>query len=122
MTSDDRQDLTAFVEKYTRSFPSFKPKSSSSSVGPAVVLLSGSTGAFGSNILAALVASSDVGLIYGVSRPSLNSLSVYKRHLQAFRREGIEPSILKNGKVKLIEGDLSAEKFGMSRTMYQEVR
>lgn len=122
---EERRRLHALVAKYTQSFPAFAPSSSPNAViesarSPAVVLLSGSTGAFGANILAELVASSSVRRAYAVSRPGKDD--VYERHAKALRREGIDPKILDGGKVRLIEGDLSLEGFGVDSGLYDEVR
>lgn len=119
-----RRSLHALVEKYTRSFPVFEPSmhAQATIANPetaAVVLLSGSTGAFGANILAELVASHTVARAYAVSRPGKDD--VFERHAKALRREGIDPAILYDKKVRLVEADLSASGFGVDGELYEEV-
>ena len=84
------------------------------------MLLSGSTGAFGANVLAQLVASPVVRKAYAVTRPGQGD--VYERNADALRREGYDAtSILDSPKVHLMEADLSAEGFGLGKRAYEEV-
>ncbi|KAL5495879.1 hypothetical protein ACEPAI_1343 [Sanghuangporus weigelae] len=120
--TETRRALEALLRNYTRAFPTFAQPTETSSDTLAVVLLSGSTGAFGSNILAALVARPNVRLVYAVSRPSNSGIDVRERHGIAFSREGIDTALLEDKKVRLIEGDLSIVGFGMKNELFQELK
>lgn len=121
-----RQRVQSFVDKYTQSFPTFSPERCGRQIEDrdpdraATVLLSGSTGALGANVLAELVASPVVRKAYAVTRPGQGD--VYERHAEALRREGYDAtSILDSPKVHLVEADLSAEGFGLEKKVYEEV-
>ncbi|KAL5534850.1 hypothetical protein ACEPAG_1315 [Sanghuangporus baumii] len=120
--TETRYALEALLRNYTRAFPTFAQPTETSSDTSAIVLLSGSTGAFGSNILAALVARPNVRLVYAVSRPSNSGLDVRERHAVAFRREGIDTALLEDKRVRLVEGDLSMIGFGMKNELFQELK
>lgn len=123
--SERRQVLQELVKQYTASFPSFTPTASAGRYGgdsnKVVVLLSGSTGVFGSNVLAKLATSPYVKHAYAVSRPSTDGTTVHERHVKAFRREGISEALLEDRKVRLLEGDFSMEGFGMDPGMFAKV-
>ncbi|KAL5518378.1 hypothetical protein ACEPAH_60 [Sanghuangporus vaninii] len=120
--TETRRALEALLRNYSRAFPTFVQSTETSSGKLAVVLLSGSTGAFGSNILAALVARPNVRLVYAVSRPSSSGLDVRERHAIGFRREGIDTALLEDKEVRLIEGDLSIIGFGMKSELFQKLK
>ncbi|KAL5534945.1 hypothetical protein ACEPAF_3035 [Sanghuangporus sanghuang] len=96
---EHRRRFRSLVDKYSRSFPTFsREQSRMKRENPAVaatVLLSGSTGAFGANILAELVASPTI-----------------RRAAKA---------ILDSPRVRLIEADLSIEGFGVGKDLYEEL-
>ncbi|KAI5120323.1 hypothetical protein M0805_000383 [Coniferiporia weirii] len=119
--------LEELVKKYTAGLPSFTPSDFStfpySKGAPeqrkeVVVLLSGSTGTFGSNILAELTTSTFVKYVYAVSRPSATGVTVYERHAQAYKREGLDEALLQSPKVRLLDGDFSIKGFGMDPGMF----
>ncbi|KAL5534849.1 hypothetical protein ACEPAG_1314 [Sanghuangporus baumii] len=121
---EHRRRLRSLVDKYSHSFPTFSPKQSGmqkeETTVAATVLLSGSTGAFGANILAELVASPTIRRAYAVTRPKQGN--TYERHAQALRREGYDAkSILDSPKVRLIEADLSIEGFGVEKDLCEEL-
>ncbi|THH10114.1 hypothetical protein EW145_g1554 [Phellinidium pouzarii] len=124
--SEQCKVLQELVDKYTTSFPPFTPSASSSRArgefNGIVVLLSGSTGVFGSNILAKLAASPFVKRTYAVSRPSVNGLTVHERHARAFRREGISEALLNDGNVRFLDGDFSMEGFGMEARVFAKLQ
>ncbi|PBK92571.1 hypothetical protein ARMGADRAFT_1080627 [Armillaria gallica] len=68
-----------------------------------VVLLTGSTGAFGSYILDTLLRSDDV------------------RQTDAFIERGLDPDILTSSKVVFVDSDLSANLFGLDYSVYHEL-
>ncbi|THH10120.1 hypothetical protein EW145_g1561 [Phellinidium pouzarii] len=122
---DEDTLLKELVNKYTVSFPSFTPftpPNISNRQPGAVVLLSGSTGVYGTNILAELSKSSFFRRAYAVSRPSANGITVRERHVQAFKREGIDEALLDNPKIRFLDADLSIEGFGMDAELFSELQ
>lgn len=114
--------LLELVAKYSSSYPKMESATTMNGnhlLSGAVVLLTGSTGSFGSNILAKLIASPEVARIYALSRASPEG--VEERHLSAFSREGLDTELLKSGKVLFLYGDPSYEDFKMNSIIYSEV-
>ena len=65
--SAKKDELLKLVEKYTNSFPDFIP-APKENTGGHVVLLTGATGSLGSNLLAVLLQSNSVSVVYTRSR------------------------------------------------------
>ncbi|EIW80018.1 acetyl-CoA synthetase-like protein [Coniophora puteana RWD-64-598 SS2] len=95
-------------------------------VGGAVVLVTGTTGMLGSQLLAALVGDPSVGRVYALNRAQARSASgpgecVRARQVRALRQAGLDVRLLESEKVVLVEGDLTEERFGMGE-VYEEMR
>lgn len=86
------------------------------------MLLTGGTGSLGSNILARLIESPQVSKIYSLSRRSSDKTTVEERQKKSFEREGLDQSLLKNGKVQLLEGDPSLSNFDLTLDVYEELQ
>ena len=93
--------------------------------GPAdrniMVLLTGSTGNLGSQILEDLLLNSAIHRVFTLSRAS-SSKSQLDRHLDRFRDKGLDLSALQSKKWTPLEGDLAREDLGLSEAIYKEVR
>ena len=83
------------------------------------VLLTGSTGNLGSQILESLLRDSNVEKIYALNRPS--SQGALARHEQRFEDKGFDVELLRQDKLRLLEGDASDLKLGLADDVYQEV-
>lgn len=121
-TADKRQELLALFAKYTSSFPQFVSSTSAVQSGGDVVLLTGGTGSLGSNILARLIESPQVSKIYSLSRRSSDKTTVEDRQKKSFEREGLDQSLLKSSKVRLLEGDPSLSNFDLTLDVYEELQ
>jgi hypothetical protein len=86
-----------------------------------VVLLTGSTGGFGCNILAQLVASEAVAKIYAVNRPSSQGAHLLSRQADALKKHGFNADALLHSKVVLVESDLTLPTLGMRPLLLEEV-
>ena len=120
-----RQTLHSLVKEYTHDFPPIyfgPPSKRSAKRKGAVVLVSGTTGAFGSNILAILAQAPQVETVYAISRPTKLGPNVFERHVQAVLREGFSANLLAGGKVQMIEGELHLDEFGLEHELYEKVR
>ncbi|EJC99103.1 acetyl-CoA synthetase-like protein [Fomitiporia mediterranea MF3/22] len=116
-----RAELRSLIEKYTQTFPEFKGGKLSQTDG-AVVLLTGSTGSLGSNILAKLLQNPGVKCVYTLSRPSSNGISAKERHVKAFEREALDVKLLDGSKVLLLEGDASRADFSVDKDAFAEMQ
>lgn len=85
------------------------------------MLVSGTTGAVGANILGVFAQSPRVETVYAISRPSKSGPDVVERHARALVREGYSTDLLASGKVQMIEGDLHLEEFGLKHELYETV-
>ena len=113
------------VREYTLDFlPLYSgpPSRESSARKRTIVLVSGTTGAFGSNILAILAQAPQVQMVYAISRPAQSGPSVFERHVKAIVREGFSADLLSGGKVQMIEGELHLDEFGLAHELYEKVR
>jgi hypothetical protein len=86
-----------------------------------VVLLTGSTGNLGSQILETLLLNPNISRVYTLNRASASSKSQLDRHLDRFRDKGLDLSALQSKKWVPLEGDLAKEDLGLSEAVYKEV-
>lgn len=129
MTPDElkrkRKVLHDLVDNYTQDFPPLYsgPQSDrSNDVKGAVILISGCTGAFGANLLGIFAQSPHIQTIYAISRPARSGPDVVERHARGLVREGYSTNLLNDGKVRMIEGELHLEEFGLEHELYATVR
>lgn len=87
-------------------------------VNAKVVIVTGTTGALGSHILAGLMNDSSVKHVYALNRKG--AVPVYDRQVAEFKKRGILNVSLE--KVSLMEADTTADGFGLSSNVYEEVR
>lgn len=120
---DKRHELQSLVSKYTSAFPKFRadPDSMAVESGRDVVLLIGSTGSLGSNILAKLIQNAGVAHVYAMSRPSSDGNSSKDRHKKAFAREGLDTNLLDDSKVTFLLGDPSHANFAVEPELFKDV-
>lgn len=85
-----------------------------------VVLLTGTTGTIGSNVLVQLVADPKVGKVYCFNRQSSTPLDARQRIV--LRDRGLDPSVVDSPKVILLEGTVSQQKLGLADDLYEELR
>jgi hypothetical protein len=121
------RELQALVDKYTEGFPSrlaVNDGSAHTSPHGNVYLLTGTTGGLGSNMLAHLLREPAVERIYAFNRPSNSSSSEEpeERQLTAFKRRGLDTSLLSSEKIVYVEGYLSVPGFALDDKLYEEVR
>jgi hypothetical protein len=120
-TADTRAlEVETLIAKYTWSGiagrETFTPNSSESNV----VLLTGSTGNLGSQILASLLKDDRVVKIYAFNRPSNRSL--VDRHADTFIKRGLDTALLSSPKLVFVEGQSTKENLGLPLDRYEEVR
>ncbi|KAF4610126.1 hypothetical protein D9613_010407 [Agrocybe pediades] len=83
-----------------------------------VVLVTGTTGTLGSNLLAKLLQDPAVSKVYAFNRPGASGETSHVRHRTAFARQGLSLPLLVSPKLVLLEGDLTKENFGLSSAEY----
>lgn len=85
-----------------------------------VVLLTGSTGNLGAQILAMLISNETVARIYTLNRSS-SRVSMLDRHKERFRDKALDISLLLSEKLVFLEGDSSRPNLGLSDDVHNEV-
>lgn len=106
------------VEKYTQDFPIHKPAGVVTHHGD-VVLVTGTTGAIGSNTLAELYKSPDFTRVFVLARKSTVPISV--RQKKALEDRGLDSSIIDSSKITLLEGDPALPDFGLESSVLLEL-
>lgn len=86
----------------------------------AVVLLTGSTGSLGAQILFSLLVNPGVDCVYAYNRPS-SIVSILERHRMRFEDKELDPSLLGSEKLVFVEGDSHQDHLGISDQLYNEV-
>ena len=85
-----------------------------------IVLVTGTTGTIGSNVLAQLVADPKVGKVYALNRDASTPLDARQR--VALGDRGLDPSVINSLKVVLLEGTVSQPKLGLADGLFEELR
>ncbi|KAF7353828.1 Acetyl-CoA synthetase-like protein [Mycena venus] len=112
--------MQAMVQKYTEGFP--EHRGTAAEPGAEVVVLTGTTGALGSHILAYLLGSSEISKVYAFNRPSSQSDNIKNRHRTSFSANGLDVHLLESPKLKLLETNLNEAQFGMSSADYDVLK
>lgn len=114
--------MNKMLSKYTCAFPARSTELSDTQPSTEdVILLTGTTGALGANILAHLVDSPAVKLVYAINRPSQDGISLLERQKRRLENEGLLPSYADCNKVVLIEGDASLPDLGINFELMEKV-
>lgn len=113
-------DITDFLARYTKDFPQHVP--SAPAAEKDVVLVTGTTGALGSALLARLVSTESVAKVYAFNRPSRQRIGVLERQKEALKSRGYDPEIASSPKVVMVEGELTGAGLGTEKTLEEEIR
>jgi hypothetical protein len=85
-----------------------------------VVLLTGSTGNLGAELLLRLLLDPSVEKVFALNRPNA-FMGSRQRHEERFMDRGFKTSILSNPKLEYLEGDTSKPLLGLSQDVYDMV-
>jgi hypothetical protein len=115
---DIEQAITAMIKKYTTDLPRPVSQQTAEPRERAVVLLTGSTGNIGSEVLAALLANDRVAKVYTLNRPSAVS---HDRQRAAFAERALDTRLLKDPKLVPLVGNVFNERLGLEPKNFDEV-
>lgn len=90
--------------------------------GDLVVLLTGSTGNLGSQMLESLLRNTKVRTVYALNRPSSGSKSIQQRQAERFADKGLDVSLLSSDRLVYLEGDAAHRNIGLNESVHNEVR
>ncbi|KAI0795715.1 acetyl-CoA synthetase-like protein [Abortiporus biennis] len=116
------KDLESTVERLTADIPSrpIQPLKVRRKDEGDIILLTGTTGGLGCNMLAHLSNDPKVTMIYAFNRESAN-VNLEDRQADAVRMRGLEKEYVPS-KTVLVEANLSKPQFGLSVELYDELK
>lgn len=116
------QAMEEMVDKYSRGLdtPISQPDSILHESKKEYVLLTGSTGNLGAQMLASLLSKDNVDRVYTLNRPSSKS-SMKDRHRERFEDKALDVSLLESPKLVFLEGETVHEDLGLSQERLNEV-
>lgn len=121
-TSNRTESIVMMIEKYAAGLSQpVQPEMVDVAADGAVVLLTGSTGNLGAQILASLLTDSRVKTVYTLNRPASGSQSMSERHLERFHAKGLDTSTLDSPRLIYLEGESSHKHLGLKTDIYDEV-
>jgi hypothetical protein len=116
---DPVASVRAMIQRYTQDMATVHP-SKTPKPDQDVILLTGSTGGLGSQMLIGLLGDSKVAKVYALNRASARS-SPLERHQKTFEDRGLDVVLLQSPKLVFLEGEASLERLGLSSDQYEEV-
>ncbi|KAI8996240.1 acetyl-CoA synthetase-like protein [Trametes punicea] len=120
--------MKELVEKYMRDWP--KPRWTSDTDGDAhhvrsgeTILLTGTTGRFGSHLLSQLLQKPGVKRVYALNRePTGDAAKLADRQRKAFETWGLDPGLLSSQTVSFHPAEFDKPNFGLSEDVYAEIQ
>ncbi|ESK89266.1 hypothetical protein Moror_5151 [Moniliophthora roreri MCA 2997] len=125
MLSGKISEMEGLAFKYGQGWNKHQPNPAQveNGTGGDVVLLTGSTGSFGTYILEALIKDSTVSRVYALNRQDVKGArSVYIRQSARLQERGLDFNVLNSDKLVLLEGDTALEKLGLEHTVFERLR
>ncbi len=90
-------------------------------VPTATVLITGTTGSLGSQLLDALLRNQRVRKVYALNRSHGGATSLKQRHEERFLDKGFDLALLSDNRLVSLEGDTSREDLGLQTKIFEEV-
>ncbi|KAF8871770.1 putative aminoadipate reductase [Infundibulicybe gibba] len=118
---DQTLEIAQMIERYDFGLPLTKLANLGPLDIPAVVLLTGSTGNLGSQILVNLLIDDRVGRVYAFNRSSTTA-SMLKRHEARFIDRGLDLGLLSSDKLVFLSGDGSKPQLALDKHVYEKLR
>ncbi|KAH9933650.1 male sterility protein-domain-containing protein [Epithele typhae] len=112
--------LRALANRYSQDIPPRpSPLRHRAQGGKDVILVTGTTGNFGCDLLEALLTDDGVELVYALNRGGSNAL---ERQKAAFHSRELDADLLESPKFRMVEGDISRPDFGLQPELLDEIR
>ncbi|KAG6810396.1 putative NRPS-like protein biosynthetic cluster [Tricholoma furcatifolium] len=118
--TDGKSRIEAMIEKYSAGLETSSTEKIS--LTGKVVLLTGSTGNLGSQILADLLGDSSVERVYALNRASSGSASILERHVQRFEDKALDVKLLQSDRLVFVEGDTALPGFGLQADVFKKIQ
>ena len=118
-TASTPEDLVRLAERYSANVPA-RPSNLRVREGTTdVVLVTGTTGGFGCDILEHLLRDEEISLVYAFNRKGTNAR---ERQRARFRERGHDEQLLDSPKFRMVEAELQLADFGVEPTLLEEIR
>ncbi|KAI0079020.1 acetyl-CoA synthetase-like protein, partial [Panus rudis PR-1116 ss-1] len=117
-TSEEVSHIQEMISKYSSQLPSLVIASDKTSSTDTVILLTGSTGSLGSEILASLLSDKRISTVYTLNRQSRTP----DRQRSMFAIRGLSAELLSHPKLKPLTGDLSRGDLGLEPKALDQLR
>jgi hypothetical protein len=91
-------------------------------VADVVVLITGTTGNLGAQLVDVFLGDSRVKKVYTLNRPSSGGKDIKGRHEERFIDKGLDVAQLADERLVFLEGDASSDNMGLKSEIYEEVR
>lgn len=121
-------EMRSLITKYTSNFPSHHIPSSktisttwSYDLVLNTVLLVGSRGGIGANILTRLLQATQVRRVYVLNRARIDKKTAQERQADEFAVQGLDASLANSEKLVLLEGDTAHPNLELSESVFDEV-
>ncbi|KAG6899435.1 hypothetical protein C0993_010310 [Termitomyces sp. T159_Od127] len=116
--------IEMMIEKYSAGLESSPVSTSGAFTVPKnkVVLLTGSTGNLGSQILAELLLDPSVEYVYALNRAATGSASILERHTERFVDKALDVELLRSDRLVFVEGDTTMLRLGLSDEVYNKIK
>ncbi|KIK95787.1 hypothetical protein PAXRUDRAFT_826672 [Paxillus rubicundulus Ve08.2h10] len=111
--------MTNMVKAYTSSFPKHQP--SKTMPHDEVVLITGTMGLFGSNLLAQFLQNPRISRVYALNYKKNRAGSLVDRQAALLRASGLYPNLVHHRKLTLLEADPSEKNLGLSQEIYNQI-
>lgn len=113
--------MRAMADKYMQGFPAHVQTGPIIDESRAVVLITGTTRGFGTNLLARLAADTRFARIYALNRASKSGLSLQQRQGDSLAEMGLDQNTVHNEKLFLLHADVSLPDFGVGDELFSQV-
>ncbi|KAG6900035.1 putative secondary metabolism biosynthetic enzyme, partial [Termitomyces sp. T159_Od127] len=119
-----KREIQAMIEKYSADLEILPVSTNGSFSVPTdkVVLLTGSTGNLGSQILADLLLNPSVERVYALNRVATGLPSIFERHAVRFADKALDVDLLRSDRLTFVEGDMAMARLGLSDELYNTIR
>jgi nucleoside-diphosphate-sugar epimerase len=112
------QELTSDLSENTDAFE--EPRTTHNQMNAALV--TGTTGSLGCHILCTLAKNPEISHIYAVNRVHAGGAPLFQRQMEVIGANGLDLSLLSNGKITLVEADFGNQSWCIERGLFEEVK
>ena len=113
------EDLVHLAERFSANLPARPAVLRPREVTKDVVVVTGTTGGFGCDILERLLRDDGVATVFAFNRKGTDAL---ERQRSRFRERGHDVSLLDLAKFRMVEADLQAADFGIEALLLEDIR